>query len=371
MTAPLTVVLPGDIDDPASPSGGNHYDRRVCDGLRAAREVREVAVPGSWPVPSPESRAALAGALAAVPDGGTVLLDGLAGCGVPELLEAESHRLRLILLVHLPLADETGLPPDETRRLDALERRAVHAAAEVVATSVDAAAGLAARHGLPPGSVHVAAPGVEPAPAVTGSPDGRRLLCVAAVVPRKGQDVLATALNRVAVPWRCVCVGALDRDPGFAAEVRRINPEITFPGTRTGAALDEEYAAADLLVLPSRAETYGMVVTEALARGLPVLATTVAAEALDGPRPGLPTPPDGMAGPQPGLSTPPDGSDRLDGPRPGLLVPPDDPEALAAALTRWLTEPDLRSALRRAATDRRSALPGCDRTVRRLNEVIR
>ena len=101
-----------------------------------------------------------------------------------------------------------------------------------------------------------------------------------------------------------------------------------FTGPRTGADLAAAYAAADVLVLASRGETYGMVVTEALARGLPVIATAVG---------GLPE----ALGRGPG------------GDLPGLLVPPDDPAALAAALRRWLGEPDLRQRLRQSAAERR------------------
>ena len=152
--------------------------------------------------------------------------------------------------------------------------------------------------------VHVAEPGVDAADLATGTAAGGALLCVAAVTSDKGHDVLLDALATITdLSWHCVCVGSLDRDPAFVEALRRrslddgLGDRVWFPGPRTGADLDRSYAAADLLVLASRAETYGMVVIEALARGLPVVAADVGGlpEALghgaDGIRPGLLVPP--------------------------------------------------------------------------------
>jgi len=358
------IVLPGDIDDPAAPSGGNRYDRQVCDGLTAAGwSVRELAVPGAWPQPTPTDRARLAGALAGVPDKSTVLLDGLVACATPDVVAPEAGRLRLVALVHLPLADETGAPPE----LDAREREALHAVAAVVATSAWTAQRLVERHDLPAAKVHVATPGVNAAPLGAAPPtegpgprrphtagvdDGGRLLSVAAVTPRKGHDLLVGALAALADrPWTCVVAGALNRAPDHVERVRRmiavhaLSERIRLVGPRSGADLDATYAAADLLVLPSRAEPYGMVVTEALARGIPVVATAV----------------DGV--PE-ALSHAPDGS------VPGLLVPPENPAALAGALRRWLTEPDTRDRLRASARARRATLDGWPVTIDRLARVL-
>ncbi|MEH0975243.1 glycosyltransferase family 4 protein [Micromonospora sp. CPCC 205546] len=324
--ATVHVVLPNDIDDPAEPSGGNRYDRRLCRGLAATGwTVREHPVPGAWPHPEPAERAGLAGVLTALPDGGPVLLDGLVASCVPEVLGPHARRLRLVVLVHLPLEHDA-------------EGAALAAAGAVVTTSEWTRRRLLDRYALPPDRVHVAKPGVDPAPPAPGSPAGGNLLCVAALAPHKGHDVLVQALAAVDdLPWTCDCVGPLTRDPGFVAGLRRqvgghgVAERVRLVGPRTGAALDAAYAAADLLVLPSRRETYGMVVTEALARGVPVLATAAG---------GLPE----ALGRAPG------------GEVPGLLVPPDDPAALAGALRRWLGEPDLRRALRRAAYGRRRTL---------------
>ncbi|RGC65879.1 Mannosylfructose-phosphate synthase [Micromonospora sp. MW-13] len=339
--AEVHVVLPGDIDDPAAPSGGNHYDRRICRGLAdAGWRVHEHAVPGGWPAPAPAERADLAARLAALPDRAVVLLDGLVASVAPEALEPQARRLRLVVLVHLPRGDST-------------EARALAAATAVVATSGWTRRRLRERYGLPADRVHVATPGVDPAPPVPGSPAGNRLLCVAAVAPHKGHDVLLAALAAVAdLPWRCRCVGALTRDPAYVDRLRRqaagsgLAGRVELVGPRTGVDLAAAYAAADLLVLASRGETYGMVVTEALARGTPVLATDAG---------GLPD----ALGRAPG------------GERPGLLVPPDDPAALAGALRAWLGDPGLRERLRRAARARRDNLADWAATAATLAAVLR
>ena len=343
MSGPLFVVLPGDIDDPGTPSGGNRYDRRVIDELRRDREVHEIALSGQWPRPGdPE----LAAQLDKLPDGAEVLLDGLVACGVPEQIEPSAARLRLTVLVHLSLADEIGLSPEQAAELTALERRTLHAATSVVTTSEGAARRLMERHHLPVAKAVVAPPGVDPAPVAVPDGSGRRLLCVAAVIPRKGQDVLVAALDTLRdLDWQCTLAGSVTRDPAYVRSIGT-DPRVELAGIRTGAALDAAYAGSDLLVLPSRAETYGMVVTEALARAVPVLGTAV-----DGVPEAL-----GLA---PG------------GERPGLLVPPDDPAALAGALRDWLTDPHLRHRLRTAAAERRAALTGWDQTARDLTKGLR
>jgi glycosyltransferase involved in cell wall biosynthesis len=325
------VIVPEGIDDPARPSGGNTYDRRVCEGLAALGwAVREHAVPGAWPRPG--DLAALARALRRIPDGAVVLLDGLVASAAPEVLVPHARRLRQVVLLHMPLGDRD-------------EAQVLAAAAAVVTTSAWTRDRLRERYGLPAGRVHVARPGADAAALAPGTAAGGELLCVAAITPIKGHDVLLGALATMAgLPWRCACVGSLDRDRAFADGVRRrargLRGRVRFTGPRTGAALDRAYAAADLLVLPSRAETYGMVVTEALARGVPVIASDVG-----GVREAL-------------------------GDGPGLLVPPGDPVALAAALRAWLEDAGLRERLRSAARERRESLQGWETTAAAVAGVL-
>jgi glycosyltransferase involved in cell wall biosynthesis len=334
------VVVPEGIDDPARPSGGNVYDRHVCRELAAIGwSVRVHAMPGRWPRPDAASYDALAAVVAAIPDGAVVLLDGLVASTAPQVLMPEASRLRLVVLVHMPLGDPA-------------EAAVLQSAASVVATSDWTRRRLQSLHALDGDRVHVAEPGVDAAEPAAGTATAGALLCVAAVIPGKGHDLLLDALATVTeLDWQCECVGTLDRDPAWAQELRRrahdrgLGDRVRFRGPRTGDDLDRSYLAADLFVLASRAETYGMVVTEALARGLPVVATDVG-----GVREAL------------GLG--------VDGVRPGLLVPPDDPAALAAALRAWLADAELRRRLRKAARERRASLCGWSTTASVIAGVL-
>ncbi|MEG8278120.1 glycosyltransferase family 4 protein [Streptomyces sp. AHA2] len=347
-------VLPGGVDDPAAPSGGNAYDRRVCLDLPGfGWQVAKHAVAGDWPRPAADARTELARTLAALPDGAVVLLDGLVACGVPEIVVPETGRLRMAVLVHLPLGDETGLEPAVAAELDARERTVLRAVPAVIATSDWAVRRLVSHHGLPPERVHVAAPGADIAPLAPGTDGVSRLLCVAAVTPRKGQHRLVEALAAVAdLPWSCVCVGGLNQDPEYVAHLRALiarhglEDRLELAGPKTGAALEASYATADLMVLTSYAETYGMAVTEALARGIPVLATDVG---------GLPE----------AVGRAPDGG------VPGILVPPENPAAIAAELRGWFGEADVRRRLKAAARGRRAALGGWATTAQSLAAVLR
>lgn len=346
-------VMPGGVDDPAAPSGGNAYDRRVRLDLPGfGWRVRGLPVPGDWPRPDDAARAELARVLRRLPDGAVVLLDGLVACGVPEIVVPEAERLRMAVLVHLPLGDETGLDPAVAAELDARERAVLRAVPAVVATSDWAVRRLVSHHGLDPGRVHVAAPGADIAPLAPGTDGVSRLVCVAAVTPRKGQHRLVEALAAVAdLPWSCVCVGGLGQDPEYVERLRSLiarhglEERLVLAGPRAGAELDATYATADLMVLTSYAETYGMAVTEALARGIPVLATDVG---------GLPE----------AVGRAPDGG------VPGILVPPEDPVALAAELRGWFGEADVRRRLKSAARGRRAALNGWASTARSLAGVL-
>ena len=340
----LHVVVPDGIDDPDRPSGGNAYDRRVCDGLaQAGWTVHEHPVPGAWPTPDPAARTALAGVLAKRSAGDVVVVDGLVASAAADVLVPETAWLRVVVLLHMPLGQRTPAARPG-------ERAVLSAAAAVLTTSAWCRSWLLDHYGLDPARVHVAQPGTDAAAPAMGTPGGGELLCVAAVRPDKGHDVLLAALATLTdLPWRCRCVGPADSGRLEAlvrqADAVGIGDRVRFTGARTGERLARTYASADALVLATRAESYGMVVAEALARGLPVLATAAG---------GLPE----------ALGRLPDG--RV----PGVLVPPDDADALAAALRLWLTDDRHRATLRDAAADRRASLDGWGTTTDRVGRVL-
>ncbi len=279
------------VPRPSVPSGGHAYNAAVSAHWPGSPLTR-VEIDGPWPCGDTSSREALRSAL---DSSDVVLLDGLVGAASPDLIEAASRRgVRIVLLVHLPLAAEGGLTDAERLELAELEERSVRAAWRVVATSRTAADELARRTGR--ADIAAVPPGVQAAP--------------------------------IAEP----------HDPPGLVQ--------GWVGPLQGAALDDAYAAADLLLHPARAETWGMVVTEALARGIPAIvgAGTGAVEALS-------------SGATDGL--------------PGAAVAVEEPGVLARHLRRWLTDPALRREWRERALESRRGLRNWPRAAAELAGVVR
>ena len=254
-----------------------------------------------------------------------------------------------MVLLHMPLT--TAVDTHHDAGAERSERSVLRAAAGVVVTSEWTRRQVLTRYAIPACRVHVARPGADRV-AAPARPVRGHLICVGVLSRHKGQDVLVEALAALADrDWHCLLAGSLDRDPAFVEQLRtRITDlgydrRVRLTGVLTGAALSHAYTTADLLVAPSRAETYGMTVTEAFAHGLPVIASAVG---------GLPEAFGATA----------------DGIGPGQLVPPGDPAALAAALGDWLGDEDHRHRLRAAVRQRQSTLHGWEQTTREVADAL-
>jgi glycosyltransferase involved in cell wall biosynthesis len=276
----IAFAVPGDL---ATPTGGYGYDRRVIAELRALGwHVDVVSLGDGFPRPSAEQRAIALSRLEALPRGVPVVVDGLALGALPEEAEKIARRAPLVALVHHPLALETGLSRADANRLFESERAALAAARSVIATSPSTRKRLSEDYGVPPENMTVARPGTDRGPPAKGSTDRMvRLLSVGAVVPRKGFDILIAALAPIAeLPWRLTIAGDLMRDQATAAKLvadiarHELVGRVDVLGAVSQERVATLYPSADIFVLASHFEGYGMAYAEAMAHGLPVIGTT-------------------------------------------------------------------------------------------------
>jgi glycosyltransferase involved in cell wall biosynthesis len=286
---PIVFAIPGDI---RLATGGYAYDRRLlAEWQKSGVDASHLALPGSFPNPTDADMAATGHALLTADWNAVLLIDGLAYGTFPEGAAAGLAG-RVVALCHHPLGLEAGLSPQRTAELVARETAALRYAAHVVVTSPATKRLLIADFAVQPERITVAEPGTDSAARATASAAGTplKLLSVGSIVPRKGYDVLVTALAGLThLPWTLDIIGAADRSPATTQALRQ---QITATGLencisiRSGlsdAEVGAAYASADIFVLPSLFEGYGMALTEAWARGLPIICTTGGAAAETAP----------------------------------------------------------------------------------------
>ncbi|MDP1688054.1 glycosyltransferase family 4 protein [Hydrogenophaga sp.] len=333
-------LIPGDWN---TPTGGYIYDRRMVLALREAGWTVEVCcLDGAWPDPDTAELAAASARIAALADGTLVVADGLAFGTLAEVVAPHAERLRWVALVHHPLHLESGLSDATRQQRLTSETQALRHARHVVVPSPATAIDVAAM-GVPAAHISVVEPGTDAVPMVaTRARNGPlRLLCVATLTPRKGHSLLLQALaGLMHLDWELHNVGSATRDPDTAAHLfalaAPLGARVTWHGEVTGQALHAHYADADVFVLASLHEGFGMVITEALAHGLPVVASDAGALA----------------------QTLPGGA--------GLQVPAGEVAPLQAALNRMLTDAALRERLGACARVAAEGLPAWPRQATRL-----
>ncbi len=333
----VTLVYPGDLN---TRTGGYLYDKKIVEGLRSSSgntgkwQVSLVSLNGDYPFPSDAHLTAANAAFAAIADNSLVVVDGLAYSVMPDVVAQHAKRLRLIALIHHPLALETGLSDTQSQALEQLETEALKHAHHIITTSVLTANSLST-YGVPASKVTAVLPGTDSAPlAMQQKTADFNLLCVATLTPRKAHNVLFDALATLTeLPWHFYCVGSPDRDVPTAQALLAqrtalgLEERITFIGELDDTELESYYHQANLFVLSSYHEGYGMVLSEAIARGLPIVCSNAGAMPF----------------------TVPDGA--------GLLVPPGNAQELSAALKIFMTDATLREQLIKTAVKARDHLP--------------
>jgi glycosyltransferase involved in cell wall biosynthesis len=342
---PVVFVVPGSIE---SRTGGYIYDRRMVEGLRSGGwQVDVIELDSTFPSPTPAALESACRALAAIPAGTIAIVDSLALGAMADIVVREAWRLRLVALMHQPLAAAIGLDRALAARVADGERRALAVVSLVVVTGA-AALPLIARDAVAPEHVIVVEPGTDRAPLARGSRSGvLELLTVATLNPGKGHELLLEALSGVEGPeWRLTCAGSLTRHPATAAHVRavaarlQLEERVVFAGDLDRDALAACYDRADIAVLATQQETYGMAVAEALSHGLPVVATFTGA---------IP---------------------ELVGDEAGLLVPVGDRDALTQALESVIGDATLRQRLAAGARRRRDRLPTWEEAAERMTSAL-
>ena len=332
MVKRVAFAVPGDL---ATPTGGYAYDRRMIAELqKLGWQVDVVGLGEGFPRPGRGRQGSGARRSSpAVPKNCPIVIDGLALGVLPEAAKELRERNPLLALVHHPLALETGLRAG--RRGGTAKERARGAgggARRGGDQSVDLEL-LVDDYDVPPDSSpsRVRAP-IAARPRRAAATASCGCSSVGAVVPRKGFDVLIAALAALAdLPWRLTIAGDRTRDArpreqldadiaqhGLAARVDVLG---AVPPDRLAAL----YTGADMFVLASRFEGYGMAFAEALAHGLPIVGTTAGAI------------PDTVP------------------PNAGVLVEPNDVKALTRTLRMLIENPKERQWLAAGARERRRA----------------
>ena len=306
-----------------------------------------VELPGRHPLAEDTARLAARTALAAFPPNARPVIDGLvlsAFAGMEDALEAR----QAVALIHYPVSLETGLGEPDQAALHAIEQRLLPRLARIIVTSEATAARLADEYAVHRDRIAIVPPGTDDAPRATGSNSpGCAILSVGALAPRKGHDVLLRALARLFdLDWHLTIAGSAERDPVHAraliarAEELNIAQRVTFAGEVSDPALEALWQGADLFALATQWECYGMAITEALKRGLPVAATSGGAAAVQ-------------------LT-----------PECSAVCRPGDHEQLSKAMRRMIFDTELRRDMAEAAWQIGRTLPSWDAATRNFAQAL-
>jgi glycosyltransferase involved in cell wall biosynthesis len=348
----LIFVYPGDLN---APTGGYAYDRRIIAGLKSLGwDIQLIGLGEGYPFPNPaqieQAKEQLQGFTPGVP----MVVDGLALGALPSLAAAIVMRHPLIALIHHPLAFEFGLSEEQAALLKQSETEALRHASWVIANSPATARDLNQHYGVPMDRIDVVLPGTdrsvhqqERSRIINSKRNAVRLLSVGSIIPRKGfHDLLAALVPLADLPWTLSIAGDTTRNAGafkqLLGDIARFGFEdrVQVLGAVSDSELDTLYTQADAFVLPSLFEGYGMAYAEAMAYGLPIIATNAGAI------------PDTVPS------------------EAGLLVSPADVPALTLALKTVIEDAPFRARLSSGALRAAAKQPTWEQAVQRFASVL-
>lgn len=343
----ILFIIPGDIN---LPTGGYRYDKAILDGWKNTGISYElISLEGNYPFPSESEKAAAMARVEAMMDIGDIaVIDGLAGGALPEFTLALSKHMPVVSLLHHPLCLETGLNVDAAKALETSEREGLQSIAHVITTSPETRRIVGKLFGYPLEQISAVLPGVTRDRLSIGS-DGpcQKLLCVGSIIERKGHRYLIEALSKLKhLNWHLDCIGAMDFDIKLVEEIQGLiakhdlGERITLHGSASDETLRDAYYKADLFVLPSLYEGYGMVYAEAIVRGLPVIGTTAGA---------IP-------------DTVPE--------KCGILVEPENADALANAIAKMIENPETLAEYREGAIEAEPNFPTWEKSAQAFYEIL-
>lgn len=274
----LHFLIPGDIN---TLTGGYIYNKRMVNGLlNKGHQVEVHSLMNDFPFPSPESKKKCAETLFAIPKGDFIIIDSIVFGAIPDLLKKIKRFHPIIALIHLPLSMGTGYSADQRSRLLILENEAFEYADLIIVTSAFTR-NLLIEMGINPSRLVTIIPGAE---ALLHKqkycPIPRKFITVSNYTPNKGYLLLINALSELKhLKWTLDCYGNPEFDPEYFKELsdlithNNLTEKIFLHTAVSGKELSEAYVNSDLLIHPSEFETYGMVLTEALSHGIPVVAS--------------------------------------------------------------------------------------------------
>lgn len=364
MALSLTFAYPGDLD---TLTGGYIYDKKIIQALQNQGWIVErLSLGDAFPDSAPSNLQVAARRLAEVPAGNMLVIDGLTLGTMGDLASLFAIRMPVnaagctptsaqsgfVALVHHPLALESGISQETAKALFDAEAKALAYASHIIVTSPTTADTLQSMFSINRDRISIVVPGTErPAmhqktrEATPGEPT--ILLSVGSIIARKGYDVLVNALSRLRdLDWELRIVGDQTLDctvfDALQAQITRLNlsDRIHCLGTLSSDALDAQFAQADVFVLASHYEGYGMAYAQALMWGLPVIGTTGGAT----------------------RQTVPETA--------GILVEPGNTDELTQALHRLITAPGLRERLAHAAQKHAQALPSWEDSARLFGQIM-